>query len=155
MTDLALCDDRVMKEVIMDGMHVPPALVALARRAAGASHIVAITDAMQGAGLEYGRFQDVGEWYVVRAGEMARRERDNAIIGSSLTMNRAFHNMVTRFGFTPVEASRAASANPAAVAGLSGRTGMLKPGLLADITVLAPDLISVKDCMVARSMAAT
>ena len=150
LTDLVLCDDRVMKEIIMDGMHVPPALISLARRAAGAEHIVAITDAMQGAGLEYGRFLDVDEWYVVRAGELARREKDNAIVGSSLTMNRAFHNMVTKFGFTPVEASRAASANPAEVAGLGGKTGMLKPGMLADITVLAPDMLTVKDCMIAK-----
>lgn len=151
LTDLALCDDRVMKEIIMDGLHVPPELVRLARRAAGASGIVAITDAMQGAGLASGRFQDTGEWYTIRAGELARRERDNMIVGSSLTMNRAFHNMVRRFGFSPTEASLAASANPAAVLGLADRTGMLKPGYAADITVLGPDLLTVKGCRVART----
>ncbi|MCI5779859.1 MAG: amidohydrolase family protein [Lentisphaeria bacterium] len=112
---------------------------------------MAITDAMQGAGLASGRFQDTGEWYTIRAGELARWERDNAIVGSSLTMNRAFRNMVRDFGFTPVEASLATSANPAAILGLADRTGMLRIGYAADITVLGPDLMTVKDCRIARA----
>ncbi|MBR2345188.1 MAG: amidohydrolase family protein [Lentisphaeria bacterium] len=145
-TDLALCDDRVMKEIIMDGLHVPPELVKLARRAAGADHVIAITDSLQGAGLKYGKFQEAGGWYIVREGDVARRESDNVITGSSLTMNRAFFNMVTRFGFSMVEASKAASANPAAAIGLGDVTGKLQVGFLADITVLAPDLLTVKYC---------
>jgi N-acetylglucosamine-6-phosphate deacetylase len=150
LTDLVLCDDRVMKELIMDGLHVPPQLVILARRAAGAQHIIAITDSLQGAGLEHGRFQDPSGWYIVRDNDVARRETDNVIVGSSLTMNRAFFNMVTRFGFTPVEAALAASANPAAAVGLGAVTGRLQTGYLADITVLAPDMLTVKSCTVSK-----
>ena len=90
----------------MDGLHVPPELVILARRAAGASHIIAITDALQGAGLPEGHFLDCGKPYTIREGELARRDEDQIIIGSSLTMNRAFFNMVVKFGFTPEEAAR-------------------------------------------------
>ena len=147
-TDLALIDDRVFKEIIMDGMHVPPELVVLARRAAGADHIIAITDALQGAGLPYGRFLDVGNWYVVRDGELGRRESDGAIVGSSLTQNRAFFNMTTRFGFTPAEASLALSANPARSLQIGHLTGRLVPGLAADIAVLAPDRLTVHACYV-------
>ncbi len=150
LTDLALCDDRTAKEIIMDGCHVPPELVILARRAAGAENIIAITDSLQGAGLEYGRFYDPSGWYIIKAGDVARREADNVIVGSSLTMNRAFYNMVSRFGFTPQEASLAASANPAAALGLSGITGSLQTGLLADITVLAPNMLTVKSCHCAK-----
>lgn len=144
-TDLALIDDRVMKEIIMDGLHVPPELVALARRAAGADHIIAITDSLQGAGLPYGRFLDAGRPYVVREGELARLEEDGSIIGSSLTMNRAFFNMTARFGFTPVEAVRCLSANPAKQLGLAGVTGELREGLAADVAVLEPDRLTVRN----------
>jgi N-acetylglucosamine-6-phosphate deacetylase len=147
-TDLALIDDRVMKEIIVDGLHVPPELVRLARRAAGAEHIIAISDAMQGAGLKSGRFHDCGEWYIIRDGDVARRERDNAIVGSSLSMNHAFHNMVTRFGFTVPEASLALSGNPARSIGMGGTTGTIAPGFEADLTILAPDMLTVRNCFV-------
>ena len=145
LTDLALIDDRVMKEIIMDGLHVPPELVILARRAAGADHIIAITDSLQGAGLPQGRFFDAGRPYVVREGELARLEADGSIVGSSLTMNRAFFNMTTRFGFSPVEAVRCLSANPAKQLGLAGVTGELREGLAAAVAVLDPDRLTVRN----------
>ncbi|MCQ2380511.1 MAG: amidohydrolase family protein, partial [Victivallaceae bacterium] len=83
LTDMAIIDDRLMKEIIMDGLHVPPELVILTRRAAGADHIIGITDSLQGAGLKEGRFLDCGKPYVIREGELARRIEDNQIIGSS------------------------------------------------------------------------
>ena len=142
-TDLALIDDRVMKEIIMDGLHVPPELVILSRRAAGADHIIAITDSLQGAGLPEGRFLDAGRPYIIREGELARLESDGQIVGSSLTMNRAFFNMTTRFGFTPAEAVKCLAANPAKQLGLADRTGELREGFAADIAVLAPDRLTV------------
>jgi len=147
LTDMALINDGLMKEVIMDGLHVPQELVILARRAAGADHLVAITDAMQGAGLPYGRFLDTGRWYVIREGELARLEDNDDIVGSSLTQNRAFFNMTTRFGFTPVEASKALSANPAKQLKQTN-TGILKEGYDADIAVLASDSLTVQACYV-------
>lgn len=143
-TDLALIDDRVMKEIIMDGLHVPPELVKLSRRAAGADHIIAITDSLQGAGLPVGRFFDAGRPYIIREGELARLEADGQIVGSSLTMNRAFFNMTEKFGFTPAEAVKCLSANPAKQLGLVDRTGELREGLSADIAVLAPDRLTVQ-----------
>ena len=143
LTDLALIDDRVMKEIIMDGLHVPPELVILSRRAAGADHIIAITDSMQGAGLPVGRFFDAGRPYIIREGALARLESNGGIVGSSLTMNRAFFNMTGKFGFTPAEAVKCLSANPAKQLGLADRTGELREGLYADIAVLAPDRVTV------------
>ncbi len=145
LTDMVLICDNLMKEIIMDGLHVPPELVILSRRAAGADHIIAITDAMQGAGMPEGRFLDCGKPYIIREGELARRVEDNVIVGSSLSMNRAYFNMVTRFGFSPAEAAKAASGNPAKQLGLSGVTGALCPGMDADIAVLEPDRLTVRE----------
>ena len=145
LTDLALISDRLMKEIIMDGLHVPPELVILARRAAGASHIIAITDALQGAGLPEGHFLDCGKPYTIREGELARRDEDQIIIGSSLTMNRAFFNMVVKFGFTPEEAALTLSVNPSKQLKIDHWTGSLQKGKKADIVVIAPDYLSVQE----------
>ncbi len=50
LTDMAIINDNLYKEIIMDGLHVPPPLIHLVRRASGPEHIIGITDAMQGAG---------------------------------------------------------------------------------------------------------
>lgn len=144
LTDLVLIHDGLMKEIIMDGLHVPPELVMLARRAAGASHIIAITDALQGAGLPEGHFLDCGKPYTIRDGEFARRDEDHVIVGSSLTMNRAFFNMMTKFGFTPEEAVLSLSANPAKQLKIDHSTGSLQKGKDADIVVVAPDCLTVQ-----------
>ena len=145
---MILVDDSVMIEVILDGLHVPEKLIRLIHKAAGAGRIIGITDAMQGAGLPCGRFLCEGRWYVIKDGDVGRLEETGGIVGSSLTINRAFLNMTQRFGFTPSEASRCLSANPAKVLGLENRTGELKEGLAADIAILAPDSLTVEKTIV-------
>ena len=142
-TDLALINDKVYKEIIMDGLHVPAELVTLARRSAGADKIIAITDALQGAGLKEGRFYECGKAYIIKEGQLAYREEDGAIIGSSLSMNRAFYNMVKRFDFSPIEAAKASSSNQAKQLGIYNFTGSLEVGKVADITILEPDSLTV------------
>ncbi|MBQ6472931.1 MAG: amidohydrolase family protein, partial [Victivallales bacterium] len=148
LTDMALVNDHVFKEIIMDGLHVPPELVHLARRAAGAGKIIAITDAMQGAGMKSGHFTDMGVPYTIREGDFARADATGNILGSSLSLNQAFHNMTTRFGFSLPEASRCLSANPARTLKMEQQTGRLAPGLFADLAVLAPDHRTVLQCFV-------
>lgn len=148
LTDMAIINDNIYKEIIMDGLHVPPPLIKLVHRASGADHIIGITDAMQGAGMKEGHFVDLGVPYTVREGDFARTDSNGSILGSSLSMNQAFHNMTTRFGFTMPEATRCLSANPAKSIKCDKETGRLTVGLLADITVLEPDLKTVCACYV-------
>jgi len=148
LADMALIDDRVSCEIIMDGMHVPAPLVKLARRAAGADRIIAITDSMQGAGLPDGEYlMSDGRAYILTNGKVCRMKSNNAIVGSSLTMNQAFKNMTEKFAFSASEASKALASNPARLLGLEKETGKLKAGLAADIAVLAADG-TVKKCFV-------
>ena len=148
LTDMAILNDNLFKEIIMDGLHVPQPLIHLVRRASGAEHIIGITDAMQGAGMKEGHFTDLGVAYTVREGDFARTDDTGAILGSSLSMNQAFHNMTTRFGFSLSEASMCLSANPAKTLKMENLTGRLAPGLFADITVLEPDRKTVSACYV-------
>lgn len=144
LTDMILIDDRVMIELILDGLHVPPALIQLVRKAAGAKRIIGITDSLQGAGLSHGRFLCDGRWYVIKEGEVGRLEEDGGIVGSSLTMNRAFYNLTEKFSFSCEDATVILSANPAKILKLQDKTGKLQEGLDADIAVLAPDKLTVK-----------
>lgn len=146
LTDLALIDSRVNKELILDGLHVPAELVKLARFAAGVDSLIGITDAMQGAGLEEGHFEDMGLKYVIKSGDLARRESDGQIVGSALTMNRAFFNLLNKFGFSPVEAVKLLATNPARVLGIDKITGSIQIGLQGDIAVLAQDSLTVVAC---------
>ena len=149
LVDAMLIEDRLLLEIIPDGIHVPPPLLTLARRAAGADRLVAITDAMQGAGLPDGVYTMAdGRRYTLANGDVCRLADDpGTIVGSCLTMNRAFANLVRRFGFTPVEAAKATATNPARALGLAAVTGALRIGLAADIVVLAPDG-HVRRCLV-------
>lgn len=145
-TDMALINDNVMIEVILDGLHVPPELVRLIHKAAGAERIIGITDALQGAGLPEGRFLCEGRWYVIKDGDVGRLEENGGIVGSSLTMNRAFYNLTEKFSFTEEEASKVLSANPGKI--LPGKKGILTAGYDADIIILAPDRLTVKETII-------
>jgi N-acetylglucosamine-6-phosphate deacetylase len=146
LADMVLIEDRVTCEVIMDGMHVPAPLVKLARRAAGADRIIAITDAMQGAGLPDGEYSmSDGRIYTLTNGGLCRMKSNGVIVGSCLTMNQAFINMTEKFGFAASEASKALATNPARLLGLEKETGKIAKGLSADIAVLSPEG-NVKEC---------
>lgn len=135
LADAVLIEDRLQKELICDGVHIPERLIRLAHRASGAEHLISITDAMPGAGLPEGHVMySQGKAYFMA--DVARlKESPELILGSALTMNKAFENLVRRFGFTPVEASWMTARNPARAIGIQDR-GMLAESAFADIAVL-------------------
>ena len=149
LADAAMLDDRLNIEVIVDGVHVPPQLIEITRRVIGPHRFIAVTDGLRGAGLPDGIYgsSDDGK-YILSATDACRRLKDNAIIGSCLSMNRAFFNLTTRFGFTPVEAALATSTNAARAIGLSDRIGSLEVGKAADIAVVSPSDAKVRLCLI-------
>ena len=149
LADAALLDDRLTIEVIVDGVHVPDGLIEMIRRVVGKSRFVTITDGQRGAGLPEGIYTSVtGGSYRLSFTEGCRRVADNGLIGSCLTMNRAFFNLTTRFGFDPVAAALATSTNAARAIKLDHITGSLEKGKRADVAVLAPDKLTVKLCVI-------
>ena len=73
---------------------------------------------------------------------------DHGIVGSCLTMKKAFFNLVRKWGFSLEEASRMTSLNPARVIGFDRITGSLEPGKFADVNILAADDLALKACLV-------
>lgn len=138
-----LTDDRVMGEVIADGVHVAPAALRLLVRAKGAARTVLVTDAISATGKGQGLYK-LGEMDVEvkqdpATGRLACRNREGALAGSVLTLDAAVSNMISLAGADFPDAVRMAGANPAKLLGLSARKGHLSPGADADVVILTAD----------------
>jgi N-acetylglucosamine-6-phosphate deacetylase len=129
--------DEVAAELICDGVHVHPAAVRLAVAAKSPSRIMAITDGTAGAGLAVGARATLGG-RAVTVRDAAYLD-DGTLAGSVLTMDRAFAQLVTRMGFSLVDAALMCATTPAREMGLQG-AGVLVAGALADLVVLDRNL---------------
>jgi N-acetylglucosamine-6-phosphate deacetylase len=128
-------DERVTIELVCDGVHLHPAVVRMAVKAAGASRVALVTDAMAATGAGDGDYM-LGELAVRVEDGVARLVDGGAIAGSTLTMDRAFQFAVVEAGVGTEDAVRMAATNPARLLGLADRVGSLAVGFDADLVVL-------------------
>jgi N-acetylglucosamine-6-phosphate deacetylase len=131
--------------LIMDGIHVSPAMLRLALR--GAGRPILVTDAMPPVGGSQPSFTLDGETIVVRDGRCALA--DGTLAGACLDMATAVRNCVRLVGAPLTDALRYASTHPAEFLGLGDRLGKLAPGYRADIVALDPTTIEVRHSWVA------
>ena len=127
----ALTDDRLYVECIADGVHLHPDILRLMLRAKGAERVVAVTDAMEAAGMPDGTYALGGQEVIVRGGEA--RLRDGTLAGSVLTMPQALRNLIHRFGVPPEQAVTVTTQTPAESVG-EHQLGRLTVGLPAPLT---------------------
>ena len=127
----ALTDGRLFCEMICDGIHLHRDTVRLLARCKGPERAVAVTDAMEAAGLPDGWYTLGGQKVCVRKGE-ARLE-DGTLAGSVLTMPGALENLIHLFSIPPEEACAMCTCTPAESVGekLAGR---IIPGAPAVLT---------------------
>ena len=126
----ALTDDRMYCEMICDGIHLHRDAVRLLARCKGAERAVAITDAMEAAGLPDGEYALGGQKVFVRNGEA--RLADGTLAGSVLTMPKALENLIHLFGIRPEDACAMCTCTPADSVGekAAGRIIPGAPGVL-------------------------
>jgi N-acetylglucosamine-6-phosphate deacetylase len=129
-----LAREEVTVELICDGYHVHPSMCRVAMAAKGSDGVMAITDATSGAGLKQGSKARLGGRQI-EVGAQAAFLEDGTLAGSTLTMDKAFRNIVTSFGGSLVDAAMLCSTTPARALGLSG-FGVLAEGGAADLVVL-------------------
>jgi N-acetylglucosamine-6-phosphate deacetylase len=137
-----LAREDVAAELICDGHHVHPAMCRLAMRAKGPRGILAITDGTAGAGMAVGSTARLGA-RTIRVGPYAAELENGTLAGSTLTMDRAFANIVTLFGGSLVDAALMCATNPARALGLAGH-GVIAEGAVADVTLLDRNLRVVR-----------
>jgi N-acetylglucosamine-6-phosphate deacetylase len=130
-----LTDDRLSADIIVDGIHVAPAIVKLFLQAKGRERAVLITDSISATGMPDGRYQ-LGPIEVdVKDGKCTS---NGSLAGSVLTMDRAVRNVAQFSNWSLRDAVRAATLNPAQSVGFSDQHGVLAQGVDADFTVLSP-----------------
>ena len=127
----ALTDDRLYCEMICDGIHLHGDVIRLLARCKGPEKAVAITDAMEAAGLPDGEYSLGGQKVFVRGGEA--RLADGTLAGSVLTMPQALANLIHRFGIAPEEACAMCTSAPASSVG-EALAGRIIPGAPAPLT---------------------
>jgi N-acetylglucosamine-6-phosphate deacetylase len=129
-----LTREEVTVELICDGYHVHPSMCHVVVAAKGTGGVMAITDATSGAALASGATARLGG-RAIEVREHAAFLEDGTLAGSTLTMDRAFQNVVTSFGSSLVDAAILCSTSPARALGLSG-FGVIADGAAADLVVL-------------------
>lgn len=136
LTGAALVDDRLYAEFISDGIHLHGDIVRLLCRAKGAARAVAITDAMEAAGMPDGEYSLGGQPVTVAEGQA--RLHDGTLAGSVLTMKQALWGLIHRFGIAPIDAVRMCTATPAESVG-ERVVGHMVPGSPAPLTRWSQD----------------
>ncbi|TXR55665.1 amidohydrolase family protein [Quadrisphaera setariae] len=137
-------DERVVVELIADGVHLHPLVLAHAARAAGRGRWVLVTDAMAAAGSGDGRY-DLGGLAVSVVDGVARLAPEEgeaggpgAIAGSTLTLDAALRCAVGA-GLPFADALAAVTSTPASLLGRDDR-GHLEPGATGGAVLLDADL---------------
>lgn len=131
-----LTDRRLTTGMIVDGIHVHPAMVDLAWRLKGPGNFVLVTDAMAALGMPPGNYH-LGDYDVI-VDDTSARLSNGTLAGSILTQDAAIRNLVSFTKCNLAEAISAATQNPANLLGLDSK-GCLEPGADADLVLLSPD----------------
>ena len=121
-------------ELIADGLHICPDMVALAYRCLGDSRTVLVTDSMEATGCGDGVYSIAGQPVFVRNGRAVTE--DGTLAGSTLNLWDAVKNLM-RFASIPLEKAIAcATRNPAKMVGIDDWVGTLEAGKRADMLIV-------------------
>lgn len=142
----ALDDPHSWCGLIIDGHHVHPTALRIAIAAKARGKCVLVTDAMPPVGSDKPGYVLNGQTIIMRDG-ICQNEA-GVLAGSGLDMATAVRNAVHMVGLTLAEASRMASAYPAAWIGLDRTHGRIAAGYQADFAVM-DDTLTVRETWVA------
>jgi N-acetylglucosamine-6-phosphate deacetylase len=125
--------------MIVDGVHVAPAMLRLALR--GCAHPMLVTDAMPPAGGTQSSFKLFGQPIIVD-GETCRTA-SGRLAGTALNMAGSVRNSVRLLGVPLSSALRFASLEPARFLGVDDQFGRIAAGCRADMVALDPDTLEI------------
>jgi N-acetylglucosamine-6-phosphate deacetylase len=134
----AAMDSDIVCELIVDNLHVHPAMQRVLLKVKGLKNIILITDAMRASLLGEGQYDLGGQNVIVKQGE-ARLE-DGVIAGSVLTLNRGVRNFMENTGIDLVSAISLVTLNPARELSVLDRKGSIEVEKDADLVVFDDEL---------------
>jgi len=124
--------------IIPDGIHIHPGLIAIVWAAKGPREVSLVSDAMAALGMAPGRYR-LNDFDVIVT-EKDARLTDGTLAGSVLPLDQAVRNLITFTGCGLAEALAAVTTTPADLLGIGGERGRIRPGLVADLALLTPEL---------------
>jgi len=130
----SLMTDEAWTELICDGEHVHPAMIALASRAKPKDKLVLITDSMEAAAMPDGEYGIAGLPVIVKNGRAVNS--DGALAGSTLDLFKGLTNFMKFTGRTLEDTLPCATSNPAEMVGIADSCGSLAAGRRADIVMV-------------------
>ncbi|MHC4398065.1 MAG: N-acetylglucosamine-6-phosphate deacetylase [Planctomycetota bacterium] len=137
-----LADDRLVASLIVDGHHLPPAVVKSFVRAKTPERCILISDMSGMAGLPPGRHQaNHGEVEILDDGRLVVAGQRQILAGASRPIGAGIANVISFAGLELADAVRMAVHHPARLLGLD--PGDLKPGDRADVVQF--DLVESPD----------
>lgn len=125
-------------ELICDGLHVCPDMIALAYRCLGADKTVLITDSMEATGCPDGEYAIAGQPVIVKNGKALTL--DGALAGSTLNLWDGVKNLMSFAGVPLETAVRCATENPARMVGIDGKVGSIAVGKRVDLITVDAEL---------------
>ncbi len=128
-----LAADELRASFIVDGQHLPPAVVKCFLRCKGVARSILVTDAIAAAGQPPGRYRLGSVEVEVTPARRVCLPGTPYLAGSVLEMHEAVANTVRYSDATLAEALQMASANPAALLGVHDEHGLIEVGRPANL----------------------
>jgi len=128
-----LAEQRLAASFIVDFHHLPDAFLRRALESKGVDRSILVTDAVAPALCPPGPYMLGGVPVELREDQRVTLRGGERLAGSSLSMDRAIGNVMTRGGVSLAHALTMASTNPARVGRVPGRFRGLQPGARADL----------------------
>lgn len=137
--ETALVNPGLTVEMIADNRHLPPTLMKLAYKAIGPERLMAVSDALSGAGLPEGAHFRMGSMEYEVADGVGQMFDRSAFAGSTTLLNQMIPVLTDVVGVPLWEAIRMVSLNPARLLGMDARKGSIELNKDADLAIFNPD----------------
>ena len=131
---VAMAED-VRCEMIADGLHLHPDTVRMYMKVKGGKKLLAISDSISAAGMPDGNYMLGINPVVVKNGDALLRDK-NVRAGSTLTLDRAFRNIMAFSGESMAHCVPPMGPNQAEMLGFGKTYGSLSKGYVADFNVV-------------------
>ncbi|MDR0932157.1 MAG: N-acetylglucosamine-6-phosphate deacetylase [Victivallales bacterium] len=132
LSNIALTDDRVTVELIIDGRHINPRMVDLACRCKSFSRLVGISDCTMAAGMPNGEYRIGPTQILVKDGYSQTLQ--GVMAGTTTMLDTGWHSLMSGGHLSDIQSAVAVTSNPARVFNLQDR-GTLMPNCRADLAI--------------------
>ena len=129
---IALTDDRVTVELIIDGRHVHPRMVDLACRCKPGNSLIGISDCTMASGMPDGDYR-IGPSEIRVIGGFSQNA-EGRLAGTTTMLDTGWHSLMSSGHLSETRAAEAVTSTPAQHFGFEDR-GILLPGRRADLAV--------------------